>query len=79
MDYHYVVIGRTGIIVNETSQFAADSNNQLSFQATLWMAPEVQVLIFYFHLTGDVVYDILTIAFENQLRNTVKPLSRLYS
>lgn len=70
-EFHYVVIGRTGITLNETS---AANSNQFKFRATLWMTPEVQVFIFFFHPTGDVVYDTLTIGFKNQLTNTVKTL-----
>lgn len=71
--FKYVVIGRTGILVNDEKLVAKHENYvSIFFQATATMIPEAHVIVFYIQSTGEIIYDQLTIAFENKLPNKVK-------
>ena len=67
---NYVVFGRTGEIYTNTT----DDNSfvfEIKFMALAWMVPQAEVLIYYIHHTGEVVYDQVTVKFEGSLPNKV--------
>jgi Alpha-2-macroglobulin bait region domain len=69
---HYIVIGRTGILISKNESFPASVHEfEIKFMATSWMVPEAQVLIYYIHYTGEVIYDQLNLPFEENLPNKV--------
>ena len=69
----YVVVGRTGIVKTECPEYEGKYHEaDIEFTITTWMLPEAQILIYYIHHTGEVIYDHTTISFDNSLPNTVK-------
>lgn len=75
IEVNYIVIGRTGIILADSQNFYLNTYNfDIKFEATTWMVPEVQVLVYYIHFTGEIIYDVVKIVFENGLPNRVRRL-----
>lgn len=67
---HYVVIGRTGVLLTETLNFGTDQFIfDIKFNASTWMFPEVQVLIYYIYFTGEIIFDHVTVTFSGSLPN----------
>jgi hypothetical protein len=70
---HYLVIGRTGILVSQNQSFPTSVHEfEIKFMANAWMVPEAQVLIYYIHFTGEVIYDQLILSFDESLPNKVE-------
>jgi len=68
---HSIVIGRTGVIHNATHKPNFKKQYTLKFQATPWMMPKASVIVYYMHVTGELVYDRVELNFNNQLPNYV--------
>lgn len=69
-EVHYLVIGKTGIMSNNETIGSSD-NVQLNFLAEPWMSPEANVMIFTIHYSGEVIYDKVSLVFEDALSNQV--------
>jgi hypothetical protein len=69
---HYVVVDQIGGFLNGTKYLNAKLNEfDLSFDATALMASEVNVLVYYIHHTGEVIYDTVAVKFDENLPNQV--------
>lgn len=44
---------------------------EISFDVKAWMIPDVKVMVYYVHQTGEVVYDIVDVASDENLPNEV--------
>jgi hypothetical protein len=72
---HYVVIGRTGVLISDTKYLSEKTDDfELKFPATTWMVPEANLLVYYIHFTGEILYDSFTLKFAESLPNTVRIL-----
>jgi hypothetical protein len=72
----YVVIGRTGMM--ESSSYIdvfTKKELEIPIKFKTWMIPEAQILVYYIHFTGELVYDTSTMKFEQELLNHVKSCS----
>lgn len=75
---YYVVIGRTGILENKAKDFSKNEHEyKFSFKASSWMVPEAQILIYYIHHSGEIVYDRVSMSFDVDLPNNVSDSSFL--
>lgn len=72
-ELHYVIISRNGLIEMKNSKkfqgYEFDIN--YSFKAEPWMVPEAQLLIYYIHHSGEIIYDLITLLFDDSLPNYV--------
>jgi CD109 antigen len=65
---HYAVIGRSGELISNSSKPNA-KEFEISFDVKPWMIPDVKVMVYYVHQTGEVVYDIVDVASDENLPN----------
>lgn len=67
------MISGKGIIDTKTL-YPSSKSTEISFSATALMIPEVQVLVYYIHPTGEVIYDTVAVKiqmrFQNEVNNT---------
>jgi hypothetical protein len=73
-DIQYFLVDRTGQFISGKKTVNSESF-QLSFEAKAWMIPEVHVLIYFFHKTGEIIYDKITVTFDESMPNKVKKWS----
>lgn len=64
------VVGRTGKNVYRKINTSSEEF-ELSFRAEEWMIPEVNVLVYFFHHTGEIVYDTVSVHFDENFSNRV--------
>lgn len=73
----YVVIGRTGSLSDKSADLEGSTREtQLNLKTESWMAPEAQVFIYFIHYSGEIVYDQVTLVFEDD-SNEVATLAPL--
>lgn len=67
-----VVIGRTGLWT-KSHQIETDEEQsiKLYFIAEDWMVPEAQIIAFYVHFSGEIIFDYLPLVFDEELTNEV--------
>lgn len=73
-DVHSIVIGRTGIVHQQTHTKRSDNDDELKFNilATSWMAPASHLIVYYIHSTGEIVYDRIRLEFDSPSKNNVR-------
>lgn len=68
---NYLVISRARILLYKSFQLNNSESYDFKFKATKEMMPEIQVLIYYIHLSGEVIFDHLTIVLDMPMPNKV--------
>lgn len=68
---HYTVIGRSGATYSSTALSRDLKEFEFSFQSQLWMYPEAQLLAYYIHDSGEIIYDTEALIFEDEFLNKV--------
>lgn len=71
-DIHSMVIGRTGIVYQNTFQVEEDKNT-FTFEIPISksMAPSCHLIVFYVHRSGEIVFDRKQLKFNNPSNNLV--------
>jgi hypothetical protein len=71
-EMHYIVVGKTEIIRSETiSDLSERQEVEFSFRATDAMSPQSNVLIYFVHSTGEIIFDQLELSFSRKLKTDV--------
>lgn len=76
---NYVVIGRTGKMLTNVKYIQDLNEFEISFAVETWMIPEVHVLVYYIHFTGEVVYDTVTVNLDGSLPNNVSVVIHFFT
>jgi hypothetical protein len=66
-----LVIGQTGIIYNERHDGMTDGRLKVIFKTVNQMAPLSYFVIYYIHISGEIIYDMLPLTFKTKLTNHV--------
>lgn len=69
---HYFVIGQTGSMISSTDFAKNQKAFDFSLKFNALMGSEAQIVVYYIHHTGEVVYDKETITFDKIYSNKVK-------
>jgi Alpha-2-macroglobulin bait region domain len=69
---YIVVIGRTGVVYNNVHEKNKEEKTfTIEFGTNNWMAPSINVIIYYFQVYGEIVYDRIQIDFDSEMTNRV--------
>lgn len=75
---NYIVIGRTGEMLNNNEKVSKSKQNEIVFKAQSWMFPKIEILLYYIHFTGEIIYEIVNVEFDNFFQNKVDKLYYIY-
>lgn len=76
-EFYSLVIGRTGIVHQaKIEDFTRDTNSDhftktFAIKTNNWMAPKSHLIVYYIHISGEIVYDRRELAFDLPLSNKV--------
>lgn len=68
-DIYSLVVGRTGIIHHTKHEEFDDGFLKFNIKTSNDMAPSSQLIVYYFQLSGEIVYDIVSLDFEILMTN----------
>lgn len=68
---YYQVIGNGDVILSEEIVLPGTKNFQIVFKPTIAMVPKASVIVFYITKDGEIISDLATIEFGNDLKNFV--------